>query len=384
MSHRKGVPAQLSAARGKKSTTKSKKTKKSRTPKKVREARADAFRRGVNTVIAILLVLVVAFAAFEAWLFMGKPGWPVSPRGERYVCLELWFHDNSVTWLVPVHRNVTLAPNDSPTSRAVEEFAAGPNDPYLAAIYPDEVAAPSVRIEDDTALVDLPRDILGHLSGTSRERALLDALTLTVASAGECGKVRIMIGGEAVEATPEGYDLTEPLSPPQKINHVPDSSLDGESKWVSVYYLDSSGKYLMPLSLEVPVDSEGGRVAMERLLGDPPQLSYPPPQRVAPVGYRLERIAIENGIGTVELAVPNVQATMSEEEIETFRRAVFLTLKECCSVDDVVLMLNGIELESYSRFSNLPDLSNARCWNIERSPDESIPPGQASAGGGEA
>ena len=377
--------AQLSAASNKKSTSsrKSRSTKKSRTPKKVREARADAFRRGVNSVIAVLITLVVLFGAFEVWMFLGRPGWPSGPGGERYTCLELWFHDNSVTYLVPVHRNVTLAPGDSVTVRAVEEFADGPHDPYLARIYPDEVPPPTVTKDGRTAIVDLPSDILGHLGGTARERAFLDALTLTVASAGECDNVRIMVGGEAAEATPEGYDLTEPLPPPQVINHVPDSSLTGDSKWVTVYYLDSSDRYLLPLSLEVSEDAIDGNVAVERLLENPPQLSYPPPLPVAPSGYMLERITIENGTGTVELAVPNIQSTMSEQEVDTFRRAVFLTLKKSCSINDVVLKLNGIELESYSRFSDLPDLNNASCWNIERSPDDSIPAGQPSTRGEE-
>jgi hypothetical protein len=378
-----GSFAQLSAASSKKSRTsgKSKNTKKSRTPKKVREARADAFRRGVNSVIAILITLVVLFGAFEVWMFLGRPGWPVTPRGERYTCLELWFHDNSVTYLVPVHRNVTLAPGDCKTVRAVQEFADGPRDPYLARIYPDDVPLPTVTKDGRTAVVDLPREILSHLGGTMRERALLDALTLTVASAGECDNVRVMIGGEAAEATPEGYDLTEPLSPPTVINHVPDSSLSGDSKWVTVYYLDSSGRYLLPLSLEVPADSVDGNIAVERLLENPPQLSYPPPLPVAPAGYMLERITIENGTGTVELAVPNIQSNMSEQEVDTFRRAVYLTLKKCCSINNVVLKLNGIELESYSRFSDLPDLNNAACWNIERSPDDTMPAGQPSTRG---
>jgi len=377
---RKGACALLAAQRGKKSTKKTA-DKKARTSRRVQAERADAFRRGVNAVVAIVIVLFILFGALEIWLFLGKPGWPIKPRIDRTICLELYFHDNSVTYLVPVHRRVTLAPNDDITIRAVQEFAKGPEDPYLAGVYPDGIPLPAVQIDGRVAMVDLPAEVTSHLGGTARERDLLDALTLTVAAAGECDSVRILVGGEAVEATSEGYDLTAPLEPPAKFNFVPDSALMGESKWVTAYFLDSSGRYLLPLSLEVAIDAEDANEAVERLLRLPPQLAYPPPMPVAPEGYSLERLIIENGAATVDVGVQEVQTAFPDQTVAIFRRAVYLTLKDCCGVSDVKLELNGRDLGSYGRFGDQPPESE-ECWNLERSPEEAYPqePGSVEVG----
>ncbi len=369
----------MAASREKKPKKKSS-SRKRRTSKRVQEERADAFRRGVNAVLTTVLVLVVLAGAFYVWTFLGRPGWPVRPGGGQTVCVEVWFYDNAVTYLVPVHRRVTLAPGDSPTVRAVQEFAEGPHDSYLARVYPDDIPAPQVRLSGDVAFVDLPAEIVEHFGGYTRERALLDALTLTAAAAGECTSVRILIAGEAVEATPEGLDLSEPLEPPEFINHVSDSSLEGDSKYVTCYFLDSSGRYLIPLSIEVTADVEEGRESIERLLRNPPQLAYPPPLPVCPDGYTLEKLMIENGTASIDLSVPDVQAAFMDSDAELFRCAAFQTLKRCCDITDVALLLNGREIESYSRFGALGPVACTECWNLERQPVDIQNEGTSPAG----
>ena len=177
---------------GKKTTGRKpvKSAKKSRGKSPTAKQKADSFRRGVNTFLGTVLVLMILAGAGWMWVFLGKPGWPERVPEDRSACVELYFYDSAIVYLVPVHRRVDLAPNDSLTARAVHEFAVGPRDPSLARVYPANIPVPSVRLTYGTAVVDLPREILGHMGGASREAGLLDALTMTVAAAGECGKCR--------------------------------------------------------------------------------------------------------------------------------------------------------------------------------------------------
>ena len=346
-----------------------KSSKTSKTGRKVSkrdlDARAAAFRRGANTVIVLIIIALIAWGGYTIWTFFGRPGIPEPPPIQRTACVELYFYDNAVTFLVPVHRNITLEPGENLTNRAVYEWAIGPDDPYLARVYPANIPVPRVTSSGDIAIVDFPEQIVAHLGGTKRETDLLDALTLTVAAVGECNSVRITIDGAPQEVTPEGFDLTEPLKPPEYINRVSDSGIQGESKWVPSWFLDSSGRYLIPLAIETPVDAEEARIGVERLLDDPPQLTYPPPNPIVPHGYRLERLVVENGIGNVDLTVPSAESAFMNYDVNTFRRAVYLTLKACCDVSDINIMLNGREIGDYVRFGNLPPVANDDCWNIE-------------------
>ena len=366
----------MSAAQG--SKVNKEKGKKSSRSRRVREERADAFRRGVSAVLGLVLVLIFGFVLYVTWVFLDRPGFPKQPTGRSTQCLELYFYDTAVTYLVPVHRNVTLPRNENCTARAVQEFAAGPRDPRLARVYPS-VAAPTVTVRDKVAILDLPQEIFSRLGGTTRERALLDALTLTVAAAGECSSARILIGGQPVGTTPEGYDLSGPLLPPPFYNLVPDTSLKGDSQWVTSYFLDSTGNYMVPLSIEVDSGLEGPREAVARLFRNPPQLSYPPPLPVCPPGYSLEPLRIENGVATVDISVPDTSLAFLDFDINVLRTALLLTLRDCCQVRDIALKLNGRDLESYNRFGELAPLPQNDCWNLERVMEQTAPSDASAA-----
>lgn len=358
----------MNPAKGKNKTTVTKKKaagKKNTGSKKVREEKDLGVKRAVNSVLIAILVFVILAASFEFWIFLGKPGWPGSQREDRSVCLELYFKDSSVMYFVPVHRRVTLAPEDSLTSRAVEEFALGPRDPLLARIYPSNIPVPAVTINGDIATVDLPREIRAHFGGTARESALVDGLTLTVAAAGECSKTMILIEGQVQETTPEGIMLNEPLEPPEFFNIVPDSWMSAEPVWVAAYFLDETGKYIIPLAVETDDSRSPAENAVHALLVGPPGRGVNGPQAICPGGYELTRLLIENGIATVEINVPNPQNAFINQDINIFRRALYLTLKKCCGINDIALRLNGRDLESYARFAGLTDVTDESCWNVE-------------------
>lgn len=360
--------APLAAGRKKKSTGRKSGKSRKKTKGKSGSAnkKAESLRRGINFFLGTILVLMILAGAGWMWAFLGKPGWPERVPEDRSACVELYFYDSAVAYLVPIHRRVDLAPNDTITGRAVHEFAIGPRDPNLARVYPANIPIPSVQITGDTALVDLPGEILGHMGGASKEAALLDSLTMTVAAAGECSRCRILIAGEPMEATGEGYILDEPLEPPEYINQVSNSLLEGESRWVTVYYVrEVAREYLFPLTLEVPLGTPIAEAAVKAMLETPPRVIYPPPIRICPEGYSLERLRIENSVAHVDIRVPDPQTAFMNYDINIFRRALYLTLKKCCDVTDVELSFNGRLITSYERFGFLPALSAETCWNME-------------------
>ncbi len=354
----------VASQRGKKKNSSSKSKSKNVT-KRVREERADAFRRGVNTVLVLVFIGLFAYGGYSIWNFLGRPGLPEKPGMDNNARVKLYFYDNAVTYLVPVNRYITLEPGETITARAIKEFSIGPNDSYLARVYPANIPIPGVLVNGEVAIVDLPLEITAHLGGTMREKDLLNALSLTVEAAGECESVRILIAGEPQDATPEGYDLTEPLKPPEYFNHVPDFGLQGDSKWITTWFLDSSARYLVPLAIEVPAQVEDASAAIERLLKDPPQLSYPPPSRVSPSGYSLERLIVESDVATVDISVPDSRTAFADHDVNLFRRAVYLTLKACCGITDIRIKINGRDLVDYSRFGILLPVANEDSWNVE-------------------
>ncbi len=356
----------MSAARNNKNTKNRKKDRKKSQAKQIRDERADAFKRGVNAVLILILIALFVVGIYQMWVYLGRPGFTPQPRQDTTECLEIYFYDSAVTYLVPVHRRVTLSRNDSRTVRAIEEFAIGPHDPSLSRVWPADIPAPEIMVRGSEAIIDFPEELWSNPGGTARERALLDAITLTVEAAGECTSTRILLAGQTIDATPEGFDLSEPLTPPEFINLVPDTSLKGESKWIPVYFLDSTGTYLIPLSLEVSRDIDAAHEAVRRMLSNPPQLAYPPPLAICRSGYTLDRLAIENGTASIELNVTDIRTAFVDHDIDIFRAAMYLTMSKCCDVKNIELKLNGRDIESYSRFSSLPTEPCSDCWNAER------------------
>jgi len=316
-------------------------------------------------ILVIVLVFLFAFSVYEGWVFLGKPGWTAASGDDGTKCVSVYYYDNAIIYLVPVQRRVEQPGNMSLTALALNELAKAPGDPSLARIYP-AIDPPDVYIDGGEAVVDLPPEIWDHFGDVGRQRAFFDAITLTVRDAGECTGVRILVGSQMIDSTPEGFNISETLTPPDNINLVPDLSLDGESEWVTAWFRDSTGSYFIPLGLEIQADVEPAEEALRKLLGEAPQLAYPPPVRVSPVGCRLEKINIESGVATVDILVTDAGPLFDTNDVTKLRTAMFLTLRDCCDVRDVRLKLNGRDVDSYSRFADLPGDIPTTCWNLER------------------
>ena len=348
--------------------------KKKSTARRVKEVRLDAFRHGANTVLLSTILIVFVVFLGLAWRIFGIR-LPAPRPANKTACLELYYYDQALAYLVPIHRRVTLAPADSRSERAVHEFASVPRDPSLARIYPANIQPPEVRVANGIATVDLPEEIRTYWqnSGKDREAQFLDALTLTVTSAGESSKVRYLIAGQPLETSPGGIALDKPIETPAHINEVPNPGLGDDAIWTTAYFLDSSGKYLFPLAIQIAANADPAMEAVKALLVSPPRAVDPPPRAVIEPGCSLDRLLIENGVAKVVLRVPDPQMIFLRDDINVFRRALFLTLKQCCNAQNVTIELNGRPLESYSRFGNLADLSQDNCSNLE--PDyQPIPP----------
>ncbi|MFH1676560.1 MAG: GerMN domain-containing protein [bacterium] len=360
--------------KNKKSPKKKTGNRKSQKVKRAEAERITKLGAGFNFVFFIVVLLIFGSATYLIWDFLGRPGLPkISPK-EKSVYVELYFMDNTVAWLVPVHRKATLAGSGSKTELAIREWAAGPRDPSLARVYPVNVEIPTVTRESDCAVINLPKEIVGHMGGTFKERAFLDAITLTAVSAGECSKVRLLLDGALMRTTPEGYEIDDPLLPPEYPNEVPGSSVDEESDWATVYYLDSTATYLVPISIRIPKDSNKWQHAAEALLDHPPAVVQPPPMPIAPTGYTLEKVVIESGTASVDIRVPDTQTAFLGYDFTLFKEAVWLTLKKCCDIKNLEIKLNGKPSESYGRFGDLPDPANNENWNIERRTDNVVNP----------
>jgi len=366
----------------KKSSKKKSDSKKSAAKKRVKQQKPSGFQRVVNFILATALVLMIAFGAY--YLLSNWSLWHTRALADNRTCVTAWYLDNSVYYLVPINRMVSLQRDEVKTIRAVEELVKGPDDPDLARVYPADMPPPNVWIEAETVHVDIPGLVWDTLAEAGREVTLVDAVGLTVRDAGEYETIRYLVDSGRIESISDGRNLSRAVGPPEFVNKVPDDVLTEGAHWLSVWYLDSTGSYLLPFSFETTSDSFDGMEAVRLAMGLPPEVMHVA-NHVAPEGYSLvdeQSVRIENGTARVFLqGLPIQSGFQNKTRVNIFRRALYLTLKDCCDVEDVVLVYNDRELETYTGYSDLIPVADGKYWSREpeMSADEQTSPEEEEA-----
>ncbi|WP_366923459.1 GerMN domain-containing protein [Metallumcola ferriviriculae] len=106
---------------------------------------------------------------------------------------------------------------------------------------------------------------------------------------------------------------------------------------VVVYYQDSSGKYLLPVTMPIEPTDRAANVALEKLLSGPETEQVKP---VIPKGTKLRELYLKDNIAFVSLT-QEFLSVGSTNEVNKAVKAVVLTLTEFPMVETVQILVDG-------------------------------------------
>ncbi|NLY43060.1 MAG: GerMN domain-containing protein [Clostridiaceae bacterium] len=131
------------------------------------------------------------------------------------VVLTLYFADAQANKLVAEKRFVpkSSAKNASEMANmAINELMKGPISGHLVSPLPKGVKAPKVRLEKNTAIVDLPKEFVEkHPGGSTGETLTIYSIVNTLVSINGIDQVQFTIEGKKVEEFKGHLDISKPF-----------------------------------------------------------------------------------------------------------------------------------------------------------------------------
>jgi spore germination protein GerM len=162
---------------------------------------------------AVLVVGVLAVAAYFAYRYVVEAGWRTADTVTVYYCktdgetLAPW----KVSLGVPV--SGTTDRRTDIAAYALAQALVGPPPPTAAIRFPPGTVARGLNIQGSTVTVDLGGTIAGSTGGSFAEAGEFKALVWTLTALPGISAVQIEIDGRKVPALPGGHlELDQPLS----------------------------------------------------------------------------------------------------------------------------------------------------------------------------
>lgn len=95
--------------------------------------------------------------------------------------------------------------------KVLQELIAGPKDPNLKPVLPQNVRVLGVKVEKGLATVDFSREITHLNVGSRGEVLVLAAIANTLTKLPEIERVQILVEGKKIETLAGHVDITQPL-----------------------------------------------------------------------------------------------------------------------------------------------------------------------------
>ncbi len=292
-------------------------------------------------------LLFWGFVLGGLWLAGCRPGTPgrvrQAPfREQEYLLpspveqVSIYYLTRDERYFVPV--TLKIGPTRGAPRVAVEKLLAGAPQESLASPFPPDVKLLSLKVEKGAATLDLTGEVMKIKSREAARRAF-EALVLTLTEFREVKAVKVLVNGNRL---PElaGYRLGGPLTRPALLNPL---APRGAGRPATIYYADSWGLHLIPITLFLPdflPDRSAflARVVRRLVAGPPAGSGLTPP--IAP-GTRVLRVEEENGIVTVDLSSEALAYGGGSTAELAFVNALVFTLTEFPGVEGVQLLFEG-------------------------------------------
>lgn len=168
--------------------------------------------KSLTSIVVIAALTVIAGIVVLAY-FAGK-----APEKETRE-IEVFFSDEDGLLLKAEKHSIEKGDLSFEAQKAIEALLGGPENVALGNPMPQGTRLLGVRMEGDTAVVDLsPEVIQNHSGGSSGELQTVFSIVNTLAlNFPQIKDVQILVGGKKVETIAGHIDITGPLGPDKKL-----------------------------------------------------------------------------------------------------------------------------------------------------------------------
>jgi spore germination protein GerM len=318
-----------------------------RKSKKARLARRQTIIRSAVILVAILII------AAGVWWFK-RPREPIIPipRADKEFHVTLFYPESTDMFLVPVQRKINLAKKEDKFLRSLKELRKGPSeDPInLLPSLPAGCNVLSVEVHGPTAKVNFNNLTLDLLDETT-EKWFYKSVLHTLCAFEEIERVDFFFEGQRIPNLPQGTDVSGPRAPKNlNLSYAPLES--GEREMTTLYFLDKSGTYLIPITEQITSpDSKDALVilSIRRLLGGPSDADshYLSPLFNKGVSIREHEGVVEVGNHlTVAFTAKDPFAAISADPVLVYN-ALRLTLESQLEFDEFDVLINNRNVEEF-------------------------------------
>jgi spore germination protein GerM len=302
---------------------------------------------------AVLIIAVLLIIAGGIWWFT-RPRTPIIPipRADKDDYVTLFFPENTDMFLVPVERKIHLAKKEDKYLRALKELRAGPSeDPInLLPSLPAGCNVLSVEVHGPTAVANFNNLTLDLLDETT-ETWFYKSVLHTLCAFDEIERVDFFFEGQRIPSLPQGTDVSGPRAP-KELNPSRAPNQEGDLEKTTLYFLDKSGTYLIPITEQIPsTGSKDGLVilSLRRLLGGPSPADAPylSPLFNSGVSIREQEgvVQVSNRL-TVALQAEDPFAAIAAKP-ELVYTAMRETLKNLLDFDEFEVLLNDRNVDEF-------------------------------------
>ncbi len=332
----------------------------------------------------VLILSVILAIAILVW-YIRKPKPPDDPsiRPTEKGVVTLYFQDSSQMFIVPVQREVKLGSKENIHHRVLKELLRGPweDEVNLRGSLPDGCNVLSVNLHGVTATVNFNNLTLDLLDETT-ESVFVDSVVHSLCAFDEIQRVDFLFEGKRIPHIPYGsIDFNGPKVPGE-LNRSFAPKPEGNSINITLYFLDKSSIYLVPITEYIENPGSQNRVimvALKRLLKGPESedAEYLSPLFKPGVSIReQEGVVLSGGRLTLALTVQDPADMLIASEIKAFL-GLKLTLDELLDFEIFTVLVNDIPVEDLLGFTfKLDDLYantplNKLTGQVEEAPEES-------------
>jgi germination protein M len=238
-------------------------------------------------------------------------------------------------YMVPI--TYPLNQGDEPVRTAAEILLEGPKTEYLFRTIPKGTRLKDCYVSDGTAFIDFTKEF-NKLSNSKETSKAVKSLCLTMGSIPGVDTVQVLIDGKIIDEI-HGIPMGQMLKH-SWVNYS--GSGYTENKYV-VYYVDSSGLYMVPVTYASETGDSIPQKAIERLVTGPADSCLTSP--VWP-GTRLLNLKIEKGLATVDLSEQAIGYGGGTTAESLFVKSILLTLGQFSDIKAVQFLIEGDKVES--------------------------------------
>lgn len=283
-------------------------------------------------------------------------------------CIPVYYYDNEAQFFVPVHLPLTNEsdPIDVRAGKIINMIIAGPPTEDLTGVIPEGVTVNSVKVDKDMVIVDFSKQISDYGGGAAWEKGIVQSILLSLTELPGITRVQFLVDGQKIDYLPEGTQISQPVSReggPNSSEYLPAGKSAGY-----MYYLDMSGKFLVPVYWTWDGSQTDPLAKLSALYQSPPPPLSNSLMSVAPNGLQIVKCEITNNTLVLIINHQDFATAFTSRSPRMFLEATILALYQMKPFTQLDIRVGSesesLPIWSYSYFADLQDMPiPPNCYN---------------------